>query len=52
MATLKDQIDKAVTALEKTQKAKAAAEAVKRYDETLSGLAKNIREMKDQKSSK
>lgn len=51
MSDLKERITKAVEALEKTQKAKAAAEASKRYNETVSALAKNLKEQDRQKSS-
>jgi len=51
MASLKERIEQAVSAYEKTRKGEKAAEAVAKYNRTISELAKNAREIKNQKSS-
>lgn len=50
MATLKDRIDKAVSAFEVAQKAKEAVNRATQYNTTVSKVAKIQRELKNQSS--
>jgi hypothetical protein len=52
MASIKDKIDRAITAYETAKKAKAGAEASRQYNTTLSELAKLRKNAESQNSSK